>query len=255
MSVKIMTQVFADTRLKSSQKLVMLALADYSGDEGVCFPSISTMVTKTSLSNKTIITSIRKLIDAGFLIKEYRSRRAGGRSSNLYLIYPAHYYSLLDEETRDRFLSHNSQSVDLHHEKTKTQSVDLPLANGSQSVDLPQEGEPSLRAEPSLTPKPPKPKKEKVNAKRMQEDWLNSEESGKCKQWAAKKWPSLSEQYINDRLENFWRYWSSTTIKRVGWYKTWQNQCDDEKRGIDATRSKGTTGTDYGAMYDRIAAG
>ena len=40
MSIKQMTSVFNDSSLKPTQKLIMLAIADNSNDEGFCYPSI-----------------------------------------------------------------------------------------------------------------------------------------------------------------------------------------------------------------------
>lgn len=67
MSLKALTWAF-DTEIESSScKFVLVALADYASDEGECYPSIETMVRKTSLNRKTIISCLDKLVLDGYL--------------------------------------------------------------------------------------------------------------------------------------------------------------------------------------------
>lgn len=53
--------------VSSTETLVLLALADYADEWGVCWPSIGTLETKTKLSDRSIQRSIRRLVKAGAL--------------------------------------------------------------------------------------------------------------------------------------------------------------------------------------------
>lgn len=83
MSVAIMSTVWK-LKLPSTDKLVLLAIADNSNDEGVCWPRISTLCQKTCLSERAVQLSIARLHDIGLLTIQERPGR-----SNVYLLTPA----------------------------------------------------------------------------------------------------------------------------------------------------------------------
>lgn len=68
MSISIMSQVFENTVLSPTEKLIMLALADHANDEGKSiYPSQSRLSRKTGLARGTINRHIQSLIDLGYL--------------------------------------------------------------------------------------------------------------------------------------------------------------------------------------------
>jgi len=79
-----MSKVF-ECDLPASEKFVLLAMADYASDSGdSIFPSIGTLAKKTSLSDRTVQTCIKSLIDKNYLIM---AKNGGGRNhTNLYKI-------------------------------------------------------------------------------------------------------------------------------------------------------------------------
>jgi Helix-turn-helix domain len=74
-SVKLMTIVWA-MDLSHSEKFVLLALADNANDEGDCWPSITTIAKKTSLSERTVQRAIGELETFGHLIAIRRTGRS-----------------------------------------------------------------------------------------------------------------------------------------------------------------------------------
>lgn len=84
MSVALMSLAW-DSDLPSTDKMVLLCLCNFANDTGDCWPSISTLVKKTGLSERTVQRAIRRLIDAGILTIKERS----GTSTN-YRIHPRH---------------------------------------------------------------------------------------------------------------------------------------------------------------------
>jgi hypothetical protein len=82
MSIKLMSAVWAIT-LPDSEKLVLLALADSANDEGACWPSMSSLMTKCSKSDRTIQAAIKSLVSAGHLS---RNERPG--KGVLYHVHP-----------------------------------------------------------------------------------------------------------------------------------------------------------------------
>lgn len=82
MAIEIMTWAWK-TQLKPTLKLTLLALADYSNDEGICWPSIDSMAKKSSLTRSSLINNVQKLCDMGVIEKQKRYEN-GKRSSNEY---------------------------------------------------------------------------------------------------------------------------------------------------------------------------
>ena len=78
MSVRIMSMVFDNQELSSTEKLVMLALADHANDEGKSiYPSQDRLAMKTGLSRETINRHVKRLIQKGIIRKiGYRGDRA-----------------------------------------------------------------------------------------------------------------------------------------------------------------------------------
>lgn len=70
MSIKLMTAVWEREDLTSTHKLVLLALADWANDEGLCWPSINRLSVKTSLTSRSVQKAIRALEDVGFVRRE-----------------------------------------------------------------------------------------------------------------------------------------------------------------------------------------
>ncbi len=79
-----MTWVLDEAPVKdSTQTLVLLCLADWADDSGLCWPSIDSVARRARCSESTARRSVRKLEDAGLLVREGFSR---GRATNRYRI-------------------------------------------------------------------------------------------------------------------------------------------------------------------------
>jgi hypothetical protein len=80
-----MSAVF-DLDVPSSEKLVLLAMADHARDDGTgCYPSIELLARKTSRSRRGVQKIMRRLEDAG-LISPSRVSRGGPRRSTEYTL-------------------------------------------------------------------------------------------------------------------------------------------------------------------------
>lgn len=85
MSIKFMTAVWEREDLASTQKLVLLALADWANDEGLCWPSINRLALKASLTTRGVQKAIRSLEDAGFIRRE----EIAGKGNRYWISIPA----------------------------------------------------------------------------------------------------------------------------------------------------------------------
>ncbi len=69
--------------LSSTHKLVLLALADNANEDGVCWPSISTIARKSCLTDRCVQRAIRELVSAGIVTIREKSGH-----SNSYKLTP-----------------------------------------------------------------------------------------------------------------------------------------------------------------------
>lgn len=127
MSIKLMNRVWNDTSIKSTKKLLLLALADFSNDDGVCYPSQDTLVKKCGLNKATVNKYISEMQEENLLIQAKRNRKNGGRLSSKYLLFPEENYQSLDEQDKDFFepkfnIQTNAQSL-ASKPKNDTQSL------------------------------------------------------------------------------------------------------------------------------------
>ena len=78
----------------STQKLVLIALADYANSKLIAWPSIKSISERTCLSERAVMNAIQRLIDNGFIERKKRFQ-----TSNVYT-FPL-YISALDAVIED----------------------------------------------------------------------------------------------------------------------------------------------------------
>ncbi|MDM9281602.1 helix-turn-helix domain-containing protein [Providencia rettgeri] len=86
MSVKLSSYVWdgcASAGLKITSVAIMARLADFSNDDGVCWPSVPTIARQIGAGESTVRTAIKNLEKAGWLSSEKR-RKGNRNASNIY---------------------------------------------------------------------------------------------------------------------------------------------------------------------------
>ena len=68
------------------EKLLCIYLKKHCNSENTCFPSLQTLAKETKISVSKIKTTMKELIKKGIVIKKNRTRKDGGKSSNLYTL-------------------------------------------------------------------------------------------------------------------------------------------------------------------------
>ena len=84
MSIRLMNEVWVLPELNATQKLVMLALADWANDEGLCWPSIDRLGQKTSMAGRSVQRIIRELENMGFVKRD----EVTGRGNRYWILAP-----------------------------------------------------------------------------------------------------------------------------------------------------------------------
>jgi len=86
MSTIVMTACWPLQGMSPAQKAVLISLADNANDDGVCWPSIATIGSRTCLSERAVRNALRWLEEVGLLMSHQRFGR-----STWYTITPAAY--------------------------------------------------------------------------------------------------------------------------------------------------------------------
>lgn len=85
MSIAVMSAIWNHSPRKGGELLVLLALADFATDYGMCYPSIGRLATKTRLSERQVRSILRTLEEAGEIATE---QQEGPKGCNVYRILP-----------------------------------------------------------------------------------------------------------------------------------------------------------------------
>lgn len=158
MSTKLTGYVWdacASSGMKLTSVAIMARLADFSSDEGICWPSIDTIARQLGAGSSTIRTAIANLEKDGWLIR--KQRRQGNRNaSNVYHLNVA--------KLRAAAFSHLPDSDASESDPSKSDASDSdasksdPSKSGKMGGFDPSEsgGDPSVKSkqDPQVKPKP-----------------------------------------------------------------------------------------------------
>lgn len=72
--------------LPTTEKFVLLALADVADDVGICWPSIATIAERCAMSPRTVRRALRELISVVLIQSHSRHRGDGSTTSNRYCL-------------------------------------------------------------------------------------------------------------------------------------------------------------------------
>ncbi|EAZ1937835.1 GntR family transcriptional regulator [Salmonella enterica] len=153
MSTKLTGYVWdgcAASGMKLSSVAIMARLADFSSDEGVCWPSIETIARQLGAGPSSIRTAIAKLEKDGWLTRTQR-RNGNRNASNVYRLNVAKLQAAAFSQLSD---SDTSKSDASNFDASKTD----PSKSGKNSGFDPSEsgGDPSVKStqDPQVTSKP-----------------------------------------------------------------------------------------------------
>ncbi len=86
LSIKLITAVWDLKVGNGTDKLVLVALADYANEKtGRCWPSITALMARTELAKRTVLESLKRLEEAGHLEVTRRHRH-----SNMFTVRQPH---------------------------------------------------------------------------------------------------------------------------------------------------------------------
>ncbi len=132
MSIKLTAKAW-DTNQRGNDLLVLLALCDFSSDEGVSFPSLKTLSSKAKVSKTTLSYILRAYEDIGVITRERRTRDNKSDTSTLYKInhlnIDANEYQKAYQKARKYTVKNNESSQCEHHTKDKIVNTGSEIVN------------------------------------------------------------------------------------------------------------------------------
>ncbi|MEY0596002.1 helix-turn-helix domain-containing protein [Providencia manganoxydans] len=149
MSVKLSSYVWdgcAHAGLKITSVAIMARLADFSNDEGVCWPSVPTIARQIGAGESTVRTAIKELEKNGWLSREKR-RKGNRNASNIYqlnveklfLAARAAFPQPAEFDTSKPDASNSVASNSAPSESIKNNRFDPPESGGDPSVTSKQD--------------------------------------------------------------------------------------------------------------------
>jgi hypothetical protein len=136
MSIQVMTEVWK-TDLPTTEKMVLLAIADHASDDGTnAYPSQATIAKKASISIRTVQRCVNNLVKAKYL----RMDKGAGGSANCREDRRPHLYTINLDRLRGDSLTGRKQRVVIEDEDEAT----LTPTTGRQSRPMNHPLEPSL---------------------------------------------------------------------------------------------------------------
>ncbi|HID4550591.1 TPA: helix-turn-helix domain-containing protein [Enterobacter cloacae] len=254
MSSKILGNVWdacAAHDIKGAKLVIMARLADYSNDDGVCYPSVETICRQLGLGESTVRTAIAELESSGWLRRE--ARRKGNRNtSNLYHLNAERLEALARiEKDKVAALKQQRRTNGFHpsdSDPSKTEPSDSGCSNGFHPSDSDKNG---VFTRQNLTPDPQVNSKHdpQVNSKQESQD---IDVCGK----ASSENRSSKENYSNE-FEQAWQAYpkrAGGNSKAAAW-KAWKARikdgvtCEAMMAGVNRyagyVRATGSLGTQY----------
>lgn len=149
MSTKLTGYVWdgcAASGMKLSSVAIMARLADFSSDEGVCWPSIETIARQLGAGPSTIRTAIAKLEKDGWLTRTQR-RNGNRNASNVYRLNVAKLQTAAFSQLSDSDASKSDASKFDPSKSGKNGGFDPSESGGDPSVKSTQD--PQVTSKPS----------------------------------------------------------------------------------------------------------
>ncbi|RBQ30653.1 hypothetical protein CRU92_10795 [Arcobacter sp. FW59] len=119
MSIKLTAKAW-ETNQSGNDLLVLLALCDFSSDEGISYPSLKTLSDKAKVSKTTLSYILRAYEEIGVITREQRQRENKSDTSTLYKInhlnIDVEAYKIAYQKAR-KYTSKNNDSSHCEHPK------------------------------------------------------------------------------------------------------------------------------------------
>lgn len=88
MSIKIMARLWGLEGLTANEWKVLMAFADHSDDDGVCWPGLRGLAEKCAISRRSVQRHLASLVEKKLIEAVPRYREDGSQASSIYRLFP-----------------------------------------------------------------------------------------------------------------------------------------------------------------------
>lgn len=216
MSVQAITAAFAVQGVSPSEKLVLLALANFADGDNRCWPSQARLAHDTGLTDRQIRRVFVSLIEAGLMNKAHRRRADGYRASDMITL------TISPDKKSTKEKPYRTFEADLtgHLEQFSPDTVS-DLTTLEPSVEPSENIFEAAQAQPKAKPPP--------QGTRLPDDWTPAETD-----YAFAFSQGMNPEEINleaDKFRDFWRAKPGAGGRKSDWPATWRNWCRNRRSG------------------------
>lgn len=191
-----------NTQLATTEKFVLVALADMADDEHSCFPGQAMLAGMVGASERTIRRALATLEEEELLTREERRKPGGYKTSDRYFLQVGSVPK-----------SHRSKwPVGDSHRTSETFSPDTDVILTGQS-DRYIEDEPPENHQRT-------PSGARKRATRIPDPFVLTAE---MRAWAAAEVPGLDVDAHTREFVDYWRAESGAKASKLDWLATWRN--------------------------------
>lgn len=227
MSVRVMSLVWDNFNRGGSEKLAMLALADWCNDEGGSLhPSISSVAKKINVSEKQARRIIHQFIEDGYLTV----------TGNLYGGNPGQ-----SRQYRLNVAKLATPPMDVTPPASVTPPMDVRDPSHGCPFTPPMDGS-QTTSEPSIEPSV---KSRTAPATRLPEDWVPSADD---LEFCKTERPDLNPKTLADGFRDYWISVPGAKGKKLDWRATWRNWVRNQRAKPQAPPSKQSNRDSYAAQ-------
>lgn len=219
MSVRTLSKVWDGFPGGGSELLALLALADWSDDEGCCFPSMASIGRKIRLSEKQARRVVHSLEEAGFL--RVTGGQTGGGMSRRYQIA----LDRLTPPAGGRAPTDGRVPAGVPNPSRPREGT--PPTHGRRTVSEPSKNRQEDGDKPTVTGKAVSAdtgkKSSAAKGSRLPADWQLPKAWG---EWALQEAPTWAPEQVRKVAERFRDYWIAKPGRegfKADWLATWRN--------------------------------
>lgn len=206
MSVRTMSRVWEHSQHAGSDLLMLLAIADFSDDDGRAFPAVATLATKCRMKMRNCQYILRSLELSGELSI---LANQGPHGANLYRI--------------------NLNSLGVQH-LAGVQGIAGVQHSAPGGAKRCAEGVQPIAPKPSVNHQETSTKSgaRSLRGSRLKADWILPDQ---YLQWANENlgWTSTHAHEVAERFRDYWISASGNAASKNDWFATWRNWCRNER--------------------------
>lgn len=211
MSVRVSSLIWDCSDSTGSNRLMLLAIADFADDDGWAFPSVATLARRCRMQRRNAIYTLAELEASGELEVK---KKAGPFGVNLYRI-------TLGENVQ-RSAPPVQQVAPQNHVQRSAPPVQPIVKTSATQCTTPVQRsapEPSLnRNEPSVVGARA-PRSPADRGSRLPENWTLPAD---WRAWAVQHRPDLDPDATADAFADYWHAAPGAKGRKVDWFATWR---------------------------------